>query len=347
MRNFIFALIVLVVTYLIYIYPIGLLLHLLFSTDIHQPYLLLLSGIVSVFVFVYLRTHISSPFLRGLTHYGLGIGFLGFCILNTALLISYFAPMIRFEIGLLSCALFLLVCGVSLVQGRTIKIKNLEFDSPKLARPQRLIFISDVHLGSNPSSHAEKICRLIKPYDFDCLLIGGDLFDASTFQADDLSPFLQIKQPIYFVTGNHEYYVKNHSRKLADLKRFNITLLDNQSQMSGSVNLIGVSDNQPVRRQAEIVDELTDKSKFNLLMVHQPSVWEAVSGSVDLMLSGHTHNGQIFPFYLFVRMQYKTVYGLFSAKGSDLYVSSGSGTWGPRMRLGTQNEIVKIDIRPC
>ena len=117
--------------------------------------------------------------------------------------------------------------------------------------------------------------------------------------------------------------------------------------MSGSVNLIGVSDNQPVRRQAEIVDELTDKSKFNLLMVHQPSVWEAVSGSVDLMLSGHTHNGQIFPFYLFVRMQFKTVYGLFSAKGSDLYVSSGSGTWGPRMRLGTQNEIVKIDIRPC
>ena len=66
MRNFIFALIVLVVTYLIYIYPIGLLLHLLFSTDIHQPYLLLLSGIVSVFVFVYLRTHISTPFLRGL-----------------------------------------------------------------------------------------------------------------------------------------------------------------------------------------------------------------------------------------------------------------------------------------
>ena len=59
MRNIIFALIVLVVTYLIYIYPIGLLLHLLFSTDIHQPYLLLLSGIVSVFVFVYLRTHIS------------------------------------------------------------------------------------------------------------------------------------------------------------------------------------------------------------------------------------------------------------------------------------------------
>ena len=174
----------------------------------------------------------------------------------------------------------------------------------------------------------KKICRLIKPYDFDCLLIGGDLFDASTFQADDLSPFLQIKQPIYFVTGNHEYYVKNHSRKLADLKRFNITLLDNQSQISGSVNLIGVSDNQTVRRQAAIVDELTDKSKFNLLMVHQPSVWEAVSGSVDLMLSGHTHNGQIFPFYLFVRMQYKTVYGLFSAKGSDLYVSSGSGTWG-------------------
>ena len=347
MRNFIFALIVLVVTYLVYVYPIGVLLHLLFLTDIHQPYLLLLSGIVSAFVFVYLRTHLSSPFLRGLTHYGMGFGFLGFCIFNTGLLISYLVPTSRFEIGVLSIALFLVVCGVSLKQGRAIRIKNLEFNSPKIIRPCSLIFISDVHLGSNPTRHAQNICRLIKPLDFDCLLIGGDLFDSSTFRPEDLSPFLDIKQPIYFVTGNHEYYVKDHHRKLKDLRQYNITILDNQTQTIGSLNLIGISDNQPVKSQADVVDGLRDDSKFNVVMVHQPSVWEAVSGSVDLMLSGHTHNGQIFPFNLLVRMQFKTVYGLFSAKGSDLYVSSGSGTWGPRMRLGTQNEIVKIDIRPC
>ena len=172
--------------------------------------------------------------------------------------------------------------------------KDLEFNSPKIIRPCSLIFISDVHLGSNPTRHAQNICRLIKPLDFDCLLIGGDLFDSSTFRPEDLSPFLDIKQPIYFVTGNHEYYVKDHHRKLQDLRQYNITILDNQTQTIGSLNLIGISDNQPVKNQADVVDGLRDDSKFNVVMVHQPSVWEAVSGSVDLMLSGHTHNGQIF-----------------------------------------------------
>ena len=116
--------------------------------------------------------------------------------------------------------------------------------------------------------------------------------------------------------------------------------------MSGSVNLIGVSDNQPVRRQAEIVDELTDKSKFNLLMVHQPSVWEAVSGSVDLMLSGHTHNGQIFPFNFLVRLQFAQTYGRYGVPGAQLYVSSGAGCWGPGMRLGSRNEIIHLEILP-
>ena len=346
MRNFNFALIVLVLTYLIYVYPLGLLLHLLFATDIYHPSLLLLSCILSALIFLYLRTHLSSPLLRGITHYGLGIGFLGFCIFNTGLLASSVLPENRVEIGVLSLVTFLSVCGYSLIQGRSIKIKSLEFNSPKVARPHRLIFISDVHLGSNPSSHAEKICRLIRPLDFDYLLIGGDLFDSSSFVPDELHPFLDIKQPIYFVTGNHEYYVKDHRRKLEQLKRFKINTLDNQTQTIGSLNLIGISDNQHIRRQADIVCDLIDETKFNLLMIHQPSVWEAVSGSVDLMLSGHTHKGQIFPFNLFVRMQFKTVYGLFTAKGSHLYVSSGSGTWGPRMRLGTQNEIVKIAIRP-
>ena len=64
------------------------------------------------------------------------------------------------------------------------------------------------------------------------------------------------------------------------------------------------------------------------------------------MLSGHTHNGQIFPFNFLVRMQFKTVYGLFKEKQSRLFVSSGSGTWGPRMRIGTQNEILKVEISP-
>ena len=62
------------------------------------------------------------------------------------------------------------------------------------------------------------------------------------------------------------------------------------------------------------------------------------------MLSGHTHNGQIFPFNFFVRMQFKFKYGLYDSNNSKLYVSSGSGTWGPKMRLGTFNEIILFNL---
>ena len=88
------------------------------------------------------------------------------------------------------------------------------------------------------------------------------------------------------------------------------------------------------------------KYLFNLLLVHKPSIWEGAQEFTDLMLSGHTHNGQIFPFNFLVRMQFKTVYGLFKEKQSRLFVSSGSGTWGPRMRIGTQNEILQVQISP-
>ena len=81
-----------------------------------------------------------------------------------------------------------------------------------------------------------------------------------------------------------------------------------------------------------------------MLLVHKPSVWDHVNTKIDLMLSGHTHYGQIFPFNIFVKIKFKYIYGLYKNIYSKLYVSSGSGCWGPSMRLGTKNEIVEIFI---
>ena len=91
---------------------------------------------------------------------------------------------------------------------------------------------------------------------------------------------------------------------------------------------------------------LHESSKYNLILVHKPTFWNSIQKNNDLMLSGHTHNGQIFPFNLFVKIQFKYKYGLYTTKDSNLYVSSGSGCWGPRMRLGTTNEIVNIELNP-
>ena len=74
------------------------------------------------------------------------------------------------------------------------------------------------------------------------------------------------------------------------------------------------------------------------------SLWKAIKNNVDLMLSGHTHNGQIFPFNFIVKIQFPEIYGLYRENRNSLYVSSGVSTWGPKIRIGSQNELVQINL---
>ena len=206
------------------------------------------------------------------------------------------------------------------------------------------MFISDTHLGSNSKKHLEKILLKIKDLEFDLLLIGGDFIDSSSFDLDDLEILKNIKKPILFISGNHEYYIKDYENKLKRLKKYDITFLDNESFKFKKLNFIGISDNLTLETQKNIASKLVQEDLFNLILVHKPTLWEQVYEKTDLMLSGHTHNGQIFPFNFFVRLQFKNIYGLYEKLTSKLYVSSGSGCWGPKMRLGTKNEIVDILI---
>ena len=345
LRNFIFGGIVLLTTYLIYVYPVYLIAHLLFGTAIAQTSSIVLTALIFLLVFTYLRTHLSSPLLSGFIYYGMGVGFIGFSIFNFGYLAALIMPSLTTKIAYIALILFMIITGISLHKGRAIKLKTLSIESPKLSQSKTIIFISDIHLGSNPKRHAQNIVDMINALSFDILLIGGDLYDASSFNPEDLSPFKAINSPIYFVTGNHEYYVKDHAGKLEALSQYGISTLDNEHIMLDEINLIGVSDNQHPSKQYSHAASLVQEGRFNLLMVHQPSIWSKVSDQVDLMLSGHTHNGQIFPFNLLVRMQFKNVYGLYRDRDASLYVSSGSGTWGPRMRLGTQNEVVQIKLQ--
>ena len=346
MRDFIFAVIILALSFLIYIYPLNILAHLLFDARIFETVALIPTVIIALAVSVYFRTHAKSPLLSVPIYYGMGIGFIGFCVFNLGLLASLAMPESTFEIGLVCLVVSVIACVKSILNGHQIHLKTLHITSPKITRHYNLVFISDIHLGSNPKLHLEKMCQKIDGLDYEQLLIGGDLYDSSAFEADDLMPLKAIHKPIFFVTGNHEYYVKDYADKVADLPNYNITILDNESLQSGELNIIGISDNQAPKLQSDIAQRLASQDAFNLLMVHQPSIWNSAPDNTDLMLSGHTHNGQIFPFNFLVRLQFKTVYGIYKRLNSTLYVSSGSGTWGPRMRLGTKNEIVHISIAP-
>ena len=125
-----------------------------------------------------------------------------------------------------------------------------------------------------------------------------------------------------------EGYVKGFEAQLARFPELNIRVLENEAVDLDGINLIGVSDEQPVASRIEAVDRLYRQDMFNIALVHQPSIWDKTRNRVELMLCGHTHNGQIFPFNLLVRLQFRYVYGLFCDGASRLYVSSGVGCWG-------------------
>ena len=97
-------------------------------------------------------------------------------------------------------------------------------------------------------------------------------------------------------------------------------MLDNESIILGEINLIGISDNQSSERQFLSAQSMMKKNLFNLVLVHKPIYLEKAQEFADLMLSGHTHNGQIFPFNFVVRMKFKTVYGLFEKKDTPNYL---------------------------
>ena len=80
------------------------------------------------------------------------------------------------------------------------------------------------------------------------------------------------------------------------------------------------------------------------MIVHKPSIWKKASFKANLTLSGHTHNGQIFPFNFIVKIQFPQIYGVYSHLKNYLYVSSGAATWGPKMRIGSNNEIILFEL---
>ena len=343
-RQSIFYIIIFFVTYLIYVYPFDILNYFIFEESIFKLSSLLFTVIFYFIIIFYFKSHNTFFLLKLFVHEGMGIGFISFWVVNIGLLIDNFYLTTPPVLGVICFLSIIIITVYSLINGRLINLKSIKILSSKVDDQIRLMFISDTHLGSNSKKHLEKILLKIKDLKFDLLLIGGDFIDSSSFNLDELDILKNLNKPIYFISGNHEYYIKDYENKLKKLKNYDISFLDNESFKFKKLNLIGISDNLTLENQKKIASRLIQEDLFNLILVHKATLWDHVFEKTDLMLSGHTHNGQIFPFNFFVRLQYKNIYGIYEKLKSKLYVSSGSGCWGPNMRLGTKNEIVDILI---
>ena len=343
-RKFFFYFFTFLLTYLIYIYPFDMLNHLILNEKLFKTSAFFLNIFFYLIVIYYLRSHSTFILFRVIVYEGMGIGFISFWIVNLAILTSFIFTIEPINLGISSFIIIVLFSILSLIKGKLIFFKKIKINTSKITQDIKIIFISDIHLGSNSAKHLKKIYSKIINVRFDLLLIGGDLIDSSSFNLQNLTIFKKIKTPIIFVSGNHEFYIKDSKEKLQKLKNYKLTYLDNKNFVFNNINIIGLGDNQTIDQQKLLANQLMKEKMFNLILVHRPSIWDHINQKIDLMLSGHTHNGQIFPFNFFVKLKFKYIYGLYEKFNSKLYVTSGSGCWGPKMRLGTKNEIVEILI---
>ena len=342
--RYLFYIILFILTYLFYIFPFEILSQYLLNETTSYEYSIINTVIFFILIVFYLRSHNTFKPLKIFVYEGLGIGFISFLIISISLLINSFSSISQKSIGVMSLIIIMAISIYGMLNARRVLLKKITIKSSKINKNYNIIFISDVHLGTNTSKHLSKILNKIKTLEYDFLLIGGDLIDSSSFKLNDLNLFNKIKKDIYFVNGNHEYYLKGFKNKIEQLKKFKIKVLKNSSMQINEINLIGIDDLQSIHSKIKFVEKLNKKNLFNLVLSHKPDIWDNIKSKNDLMLSGHTHNGQIFPFNFLVKLKFKFIYGIYEYKKSKLYVSSGAGCWGPKLRIGSSNEIINIQL---
>jgi predicted MPP superfamily phosphohydrolase len=262
--------------------------------------------------------------------------------------LSFFAPLI----------LALTVGIFGFFQALNIRTERIAIQTAKIPRDigrVRIVQISDVHLGLIVrQNRLAKILECVNAAHPDLLVSTGDLVDGQLNELEGLAEQIrQVRAPLgkYAVTGNHEFYA-GIGTALKFTQDAGFTVLRGRGlTVSGVLNLAGVDDpagsgfgtGRKVSEKALLTD--LPRSAFTVLLKHRPMPDDESIGLFDLQLSGHTHKGQIFPFTVLIDLMYPKSAGLLElGAGARLYVSRGSGTWGPPIRFLSAPEVTVIDL---
>jgi predicted MPP superfamily phosphohydrolase len=232
-----------------------------------------------------------------------------------------------------------------------VRMQNLPAESDGMV----VVAASDTHVGALLGLPwlQDRIAQVqsLKP---DLILLVGDIVEGDEASQRKLLPGLKgFSAPlgVWAVTGNHEYYAGvDHCVAVLDKAGIHV-LRDRWTELRPGLLLAGVDDLTTRRRSAKEKDLISPALAgrppgATILMSHTPwETEEAARAGVGLMLSGHTHNGQIWPFTYLVKLVYPQIYGDYMIGGMTLIVCRGTGTWGPRMRLWNRSELLRITLR--
>ncbi len=264
------------------------------------------------------------------------------------------------NMGILALAGALTAYGVFQARRRprvvevTLPVKGL----PNGLEGLRMVQITDIHVGPTVKrDYVQAIVDEVNRLRPDAVFLTGDLVDGTVDNLrDDVAPLAEIKATYgsFFVTGNHEYYSGVNSW-MEEIMRLGFTVLHNDHVViphgDSRVLLSGVPDfNGGQFHRDHISDpaaaiEDAPKHDVSILLAHQPrSVFEAAKAGFDIMISGHTHGGQYVPWNYFVGLQQPYTLGLHRHGNTWVYVSRGTGYWGPPLRIGIPNEITLFSL---
>lgn len=292
---------------------------------------------------------------------GASLGLVLYLILSFAAVWAVYAISLYFKTGIplsvfgVSALLLSLVIALGgLWNAYNPKVTNITIpmkDLPSAWQGKKVVQLSDVHLGAIYGLHyVDRLVRQVNELDPEMIFITGDLFDGMDGRLDELGKGiagLKANKGIFFITGNHETYL-GVDKSLEAIKGSQIRHLGNEAVSVEGLSIVGID--YPRRGEGDILEKELEKLRFvrpAILLYHEPrKVPEVAALSLfDLMLSGHTHRGQLWPFEYIVKGIYGPfAYGLNRIGDFYSYTSVGTGTWGPPMRTEGGSEITLITL---
>ncbi len=305
----------------------------------------------------------TQPFLQVIGAWWLAIFSLLLLLLPVAHLIIWLVGLTklpkqrtRFTIGslVLLTLIGILIYGSYSAYSPYVRQYNITIDKPvNIERPLNIVMASDMHFGIlSGKNHARKMVEMINELEPDLVLFPGDIID------DQLKPVIdqdipailagiKSKYGVYASLGNHDKSREGIKEIISVIESGNIKVLYDEAVLVGDLFYVaGRKDHTDKARikLSEITDSLDENIPL-LVMEHQPKELDiAQQHGIDLLVSGHTHRGQIAPAHLITKRLFENDWGYLQKGNMHSIVTSGYGFWGPPIRIGSRSEIVQIEV---
>lgn len=291
------------------------------------------------------------------------MGYLLYLLLSTILvdIASFFIKLPASNYGFAAFIIAALISIYGIWNASNTKINSIDINISGITNPVKAAHLTDTHIGHfrGPNTLLSLVDK-INNEDVDVVFFTGDLLDSKyQLKAESLSPLGKLNAPVYFVEGNHDVYTGTDPIK-EYLKSIGVNVLTNEVQVWNGIQIIGLDhmladensfsphaspDGPNIRKT---LSELSfTKSAPSILLHHGPDgIKYAKENGIDLYLAGHTHGGQLWPITHIADLMFEVNKGLHKFDSTQVYVSQGTGTFGPPMRVGTDSELTILNLIP-